>query len=890
MQYRQALTQPQVDYVLLAEFDIDEGSTLKHQYPAPTGTDEHLLAEHMLPDGAHDRPEDWTIFYLGQVPALVTDPSLLASARADIKGKGRADQPGAQATAHNHNEDKGLLYVMSLVRTKKDANVRRGALVKSLAIATRNPYIQIYKPLLLLALEDYFRNPSIAILANLYDSLNAIDTTGLPFLTLPERQILRTSDRKDLFEEKFPPVASGSGLVFGSRAASTEDPHGHGRTPSTQSAAGSSLLGSSSSNNEHGAVEGFPHRTASAVSIPAATATTRHTRLSLREAQSVESLASNTAVQTVSVGTCASRSNSRDDLSLPGSSPNLSRATTLNSIDGDYLRAGAGSSSSGNGGAELLPRRPSAAAAGQGRIPRSPSLTFSQISPTLLSRDLGPGARPKDTHLFEIKVEYNGLSLPVKIPLSTFPTEIGDYSLIKLVQTFSAPGSLVPGPHHPHLHTAGAQTPAIIVLLNAILTGQRVVFLGHGQPAGRVAELVLAACALASGCGAVLLGIEHRAFPYTNLSNLDNLQHIPGFIAGVCNPAFADRPSWWDVLCNIETGKVTVSKDLQPSPTPQAIHSILHRSARRLGEGLASNGRDGVDEMGMLNAAASATSEKLDPKADATDVTFMQEILSAIQSHYGESVIRARFCDYLHRFIRIASRYEEETTSATTIGYPCAAYNPAAAGAGYGAQASLGSGVVFVDETTAVRELVANAARIERWMKTRSYRLHQQSFRQSLQESPLPGVDLTHQLSRLRLTRQMSTTEATLIFATLAEHTQTDEQVAALLAQLPSHQGGLLPLAFGFFHASAEVRHYTLELFDNLSAHPTGAKFVSSLNAFQRLAYARLSSERDSAGPGPEEQERYRDREPRLRDTTVTLESFANGSGTGAAPPVPVRG
>lgn len=99
--------------------------------------------------------------------------------------------------------------------------------------------------------------------------------------------------------------------------------------------------------------------------------------------------------------------------------------------------------------------------------------------------------------------------------------------------------------------------------------------------------------------------------------------------------------------------------------------------------------------------------------------------MGAIQSHYGESIIRARFTDYIQRFVRIASRYEEETASATTIGFPCAAYNPAAPAAGYGAQASLGTGVVFADEATGVRELVANAARIERWMQTASYRLYQ---------------------------------------------------------------------------------------------------------------------------------------------------------------------
>lgn len=104
----------------------------------------------------------------------------------------------------------------------------------------------------------------------------------------------------------------------------------------------------------------------------------------------------------------------------------------------------------------------------------------------------------------------------------------------------------------------------------------------------------------------------------------------------------------------------------------------------------------------------------------------MKQILGAIQTHYGEPVIRARFTDYVQRFVRIASRYEEETTSATTIGYPCAAYNSAAAVAGYGAQASLGAGVVFADEAAGWRELGANAARVERWMKTPSYRLYQQ--------------------------------------------------------------------------------------------------------------------------------------------------------------------
>lgn len=390
---------------------------------------------------------------------------------------------------------------------------------------------------MLLALEDYFRIPSIAVLADLYDSLNAIDTTGLPSLTLAERQILRTTDRKDLFEEKFPiPSGSGAGAGAGAgpaRARADSRANLHGRSSSTQSAGGCSLAETSSNGHSADSSRRIPSTASSA------SANTRSAgSLAVRGVYSVESLASiaDPTRHSPSVGTSASLS--RDDLSLSGS-PNLSRATTLNSIDderGSHHHQQANRPPGGDG--------PSS------KIPRSPSFTFSnQTSPTLLAREIGPTGRPKDTHLFETKVSYNGLSLPVKIPLSTFPTEIGDvrippylnveysctdgaldpqYSLIKLVQTFSGPGSLAPGPHHPHLHTAGAQTPAIIVLLNAILTGQRVVFLGHGQPAGRVAELVLAACALASGGGSVLHGIEDRAFPYTNLSNLDNLQNMYG--------------------------------------------------------------------------------------------------------------------------------------------------------------------------------------------------------------------------------------------------------------------------------------------------------------------------------------------------------------------------
>lgn len=83
------------------------------------------------------------------------------------------------------------------------------------------------------------------------------------------------------------------------------------------------------------------------------------------------------------------------------------------------------------------------------------------------------------------------------------------------------PSVIVSGPQHPHLHTNGNHTHPIIILFNALVTGKRIIFLGHGRPAGQVALYVLSACALGSGCGALLRGFIVRAFPYANLLNRD---------------------------------------------------------------------------------------------------------------------------------------------------------------------------------------------------------------------------------------------------------------------------------------------------------------------------------------------------------------------------------
>jgi hypothetical protein len=151
------------------------------------------------------------------------------------------------------------------------------------------------------------------------------------------------------------------------------------------------------------------------------------------------------------------------------------------------------------------------------------------------------------------------------------------------------------------------------------------------------------------------------------------------------------------------------------------------------------------------------------------------QIIAAIQYHFGESLVRARFQEYVLRFVRVASRYEEEIRGQTSIGFPSKSFS----------EGRLGSGIVFLDEHNGQKELATNAMRIEAWTKTTTYLYYQQvlsdaeecfedtdgllqDFHKSLATTSLEGFDVAHQLWRLRHARNMSDGEVELILRTIA--------------------------------------------------------------------------------------------------------------------------
>jgi hypothetical protein len=78
---RGAGSSPLVDFVVVAEFDIDKGSTVRHCYP-PEGLINEIynsdyFANNMLPEGAHNRSIDWTYMILNRDSQQVDEVNLM---------------------------------------------------------------------------------------------------------------------------------------------------------------------------------------------------------------------------------------------------------------------------------------------------------------------------------------------------------------------------------------------------------------------------------------------------------------------------------------------------------------------------------------------------------------------------------------------------------------------------------------------------------------------------------------------------------------------------------------------------------------------------------------------------------------------------------------------
>lgn len=172
-----------IEHILLAEFDIDKGSTLKHQIPGPIPNyADDFLADRMLPDGAQNQEWDWTLFFLNREVHYSNRASADDMESWEVIGneeRGRAKQMKevGKMGVNNKNErdDEKPLYCLTLIHCRKDETVRRGATIRSIAICSRLPFVNVFRPLLFRALQEYFHEEDVGVLQCLYSSINNTD-------------------------------------------------------------------------------------------------------------------------------------------------------------------------------------------------------------------------------------------------------------------------------------------------------------------------------------------------------------------------------------------------------------------------------------------------------------------------------------------------------------------------------------------------------------------------------------------------------------------------------------------------------------------------------------------------------------------------------------------
>jgi hypothetical protein len=264
--------------------------------------------------------------------------------------------------------------------------------------------IDAQKPFLLLALDDYFSDPSQDCLARLFDAVNSMDLSLVPWLTRHEKLVMRFSERKDIFAEKFPPIVPRDAQLCGTCGSSHGTTSTYDRLPNNSSGSISSFE------------DGFLVKNGEQVRSKGKKICKQdHELMDLVEHGYYQEQKSSSD-STFSLGESAVWIGDETELPLnkPEADQRKSVATNCTVVD-----------------SESRPKSQDASSASFHLYGKD---TGQQVHATL------PGhcdnhvqfrtAITKDTHFYHTIVAYRDHHLPIKLPLSTFPEEVGDVRLV----------------------------------------------------------------------------------------------------------------------------------------------------------------------------------------------------------------------------------------------------------------------------------------------------------------------------------------------------------------------------------------------------------------------------------------------------------------------------
>lgn len=191
---------------------------------------------------------------------------------------------------------------------------------------------------------------------------------------------------------------------------------------------------------------------------------------------------------------------------------------------------------------------------------RSKLLGIKKLNPDLFIR--------KDLSFNSI-ITFNNMNIPVKVPIMLLPDTIGDYlnptdmnfkpNLLTLLDATVASNY-----HNNELTIYGAATPPIVALINAMLTGKKIIFMSYESSAGHIIDHILLALKLFTG-GGILTGIltNYNVFPMIDVSKVDLLMECSSYIAGTINPFFKSNDKLWDLLYDLDSNEFHISSQIQ---------------------------------------------------------------------------------------------------------------------------------------------------------------------------------------------------------------------------------------------------------------------------------------------------------------------------------------
>ncbi|KAN0011867.1 hypothetical protein ACTFIU_007438 [Dictyostelium citrinum] len=597
-----------VEFILLAEFDILQGSKVKYQYPYPiaTGEMELMLSEYMLPDGAHKRNDDWTVFFLNRP---VPEGGALTASKSPEKSKNNNNNSSSSSSPSSPNnqnnkspqiDSKSSLEkqisppVEAFIYSFSETDEEKGWVMldsEKLKVEFYQTHILIGSPTSGVFSTKIEKHADLEFtqLEPLFDCVLTDSSTalGIRFLELSEEKIFLEHLTRMISEVQ------------------AEQQNGSNKSESPETSP--TTTNPSTTTEENTNID--PNTNISSNNTPTENLQTTNNTTTTTTTTEGENNTTTTTTTTTTKDSKDSKDSSTSDIPEEQKCKDfLYCLSFMNNQKDDTVKRGAVVKSMAICTTHpfISIFKPFIVLAMQ-KYFSNPSLdVIVELYNSLNSLDMTTvpqlndiqkhilrSSPDRNKHIHATTITYLGNKMPLYIPITYFPDEVGDYKVIGLVQKFGND---------------------VMKIFNGVLSQKRIIFLGYGCGADEICNYVLAACSMVCP---PLKGTRERCFPNINLHHqilIDKLPPSTGVILGVSNPVFEERSEWWDILCNIGTGKVILNPSL-------------------------------VTE--------------IPDKFQQYDNDFMAEVNYNISAHYGEDKIKSLFQEYTQHIVDMALDEEE---------------------------------------------------------------------------------------------------------------------------------------------------------------------------------------------------------------------------------------